>query len=141
MHVPLEIVQANVLTPTDKFETEVVGDDASEKFPQPETTVQIPVPTTGIFPSKDVVVEQIVWSLPAAEIVGATSTVIETSSKASVHDPPEIVQRNVFTPIERLETVEFANAGFAIIPVPEITVHEPPETAVAFKVELVAQIV
>ena len=42
-------------------------------------------------------------------------------------------------PIERLFTVEFGNAGFEISPDPEITVHEPPETAVAFNVELVAQ--
>ena len=60
MQVPLEIVQAKTLVPTPRFEIEVVGDVGVSIFPEPETKVQIPVPIVGLFPAKEVVVEQIV---------------------------------------------------------------------------------
>ena len=49
-----------MLTPTAKFETELVGEPASPKVPEPEINVQIPVPMVAVFPAKVAVVEQMV---------------------------------------------------------------------------------
>ena len=55
----LEIVQRNVFIPTLKPETELVGEVESAINPVPATSVQIPVPITGILADKEVVFAQI----------------------------------------------------------------------------------
>ena len=60
MQVPLEIVHAKTFAPVPRFKTEVVGELASAKVPEPEINVQIPVPIVAVFPAKVAVAEQIV---------------------------------------------------------------------------------
>jgi hypothetical protein len=56
--VPFEIVQRNTVVPADKPETEVVAEVASANEAAPEVTVQSPVPMSGMFPARVVVVAQ-----------------------------------------------------------------------------------
>ena len=69
-HTPLEIVQRKVFAPAGSPEILVVASDALANVAEPVITVQSPMPIAGEFPCKVEVVEQIVWSCPAAAIVG-----------------------------------------------------------------------
>jgi hypothetical protein len=73
---PFPIVQRKTLAPLLSAETVVVPKLLFAKVAAPETTDQVPIPVTGIFPSKVAVVEQIVWLVPATEAVGGVSIVI-----------------------------------------------------------------
>jgi hypothetical protein len=44
----------------------------------PLTTLQVPVPTTGLFPDRLTEVSQVVWFVPALAILGLASLVIVT---------------------------------------------------------------
>ena len=70
VQVPLLIVQVNVFTPVVKPVTPLVGLAGVVTAPVPAVTVQSPVPTVGVFAAKVEVGEQIVWSAPAADVVG-----------------------------------------------------------------------
>ena len=50
--------------------TPLVGLVGVVTAPVPAVTVQSPVPTVGVFAAKVAVGEQIVWSGPAAEVLG-----------------------------------------------------------------------
>ena len=63
--------------------------------PVPETIVQSPVPTVGVFAVKVTEVPQTFWSGPAFGVVGAPVKVITTSSVEGEHGAFEIVQRKV----------------------------------------------
>ena len=58
VQVPFEIVQRNTVVPSDKPEIEVVAELASANEAAPEATVQSPVPVSGTFPARVVVVAQ-----------------------------------------------------------------------------------
>ena len=55
--------------------------------PLPETKVQVPVPTMGIFPASVSNVEQVIWFVPAFEVVGISSLVMETVLVEAGQDP------------------------------------------------------
>jgi hypothetical protein len=74
LQVPFEIVQRKTLFPTESPEAPDVGEVALSKIAVPEITDQIPVPTVGEFAESIAIVEQIVWSIPAFELVGFWST-------------------------------------------------------------------
>ena len=63
--------------------------------PAPETMLQEPVPTEGVFPAKVVEVPQMFWSGPAFATVGLAVKVITTSSNEAVQGAFEIVQRSI----------------------------------------------
>jgi len=128
---PLEIVQRNTLFPTESPDTPDVGDVALSKIAVPEIMVQSPVPMVGEFAESVATVEQIVWSVPAFAIVGVACTFTDTSSKTSAQAPPGMVQRKVFVPIESPETLVLASEVLVKVPVPAITLQNPPVTAVA----------
>lgn len=74
---PFVIVQTSVvLWPGKSPVTAEVGDDGLVTVPGPLVMVQEPVPKAGEFAAKLVVPAQIVWSFPAAEVLGAWKTVI-----------------------------------------------------------------
>ena len=71
---PFEIVQRKTLFPTESPDTPEVCKVELSKIAVPEITDQIPVPTVGEFAESIANVEQIVWSIPAFEVVGFWST-------------------------------------------------------------------
>ena len=129
--VPFEIVQLKTLFPTESPETPDVGEVTSSKMAVPEITVQIPLPTIGTFPFKELVVLQIFWSIPAFAVVGFSSTKIFTSSNTSAQAPPGIVQRKVLVPMESPVTVVLERFALLKVPVPAITLQIPSVAAVA----------
>jgi len=140
-HTPLEIVQRKTLFPTESPDTPEVGEVALSKIPVLEITVQSPVPMVGEFAESVATVEQIVWSIPAFAAVGFSFTKIETSSNTSAQAPPGMVQRKVLVPVESADTEVLAKDALAKVPVPAITLHIPPVTAVAASAELEEHIV
>ena len=70
VQVPLLIVQVKVFTPVVKPVTPDVGLLGVVTVAVPAVTVQSPVPTVGIFAASVAVAEHIVWSEPAAAVVG-----------------------------------------------------------------------
>lgn len=87
VHGGLEIVHLNVLAPTPRAVSPEVADPGVVIVPEPPTRVHVPVPVTGVFPARTAVVAQIVWSDPAAAVVGAALFVMITSSKEDKHEP------------------------------------------------------
>ena len=73
-HVPFEIVHLKTLFPMESPDTPEVGEVALSKKAVPEITVQSPVPIVGEFAESEALVVQIVWSIPASETVGFSST-------------------------------------------------------------------
>jgi hypothetical protein len=57
--------------------------------PAPVMMVQVPDPTTGVFPAKVAEVPQIVWSVPALDTVGVWLTVTVTEAQVVVLQAPE----------------------------------------------------
>ena len=70
VQVPFVIVHTNVFTPVVKPVTPLVGLLGTVTTPVPAVTVQAPVPTVGAFAASVAVAEHIVWSAPAAAVVG-----------------------------------------------------------------------
>ena len=75
----------------------LVGLLTLEKLPPtPLKIVQVPVPTNGLFPAKEIIVAShtYVWSDPAVAAVGLILKVIITSSVLAVQGALAIVHRN-----------------------------------------------
>ena len=70
VQVPLLIVHTNVFTPAVKPVTPLVGLVGVVTAPVPAVTVHSPVPTVGVLAASVAVAEQMVWSAPAAEVLG-----------------------------------------------------------------------
>ena len=60
-HTPLLIVHRKTFTPTPNAVIPVVSKVGVVIVPAPDTNVQLPVPTAGVFPFKLIIVAQIVW--------------------------------------------------------------------------------
>ena len=69
-HVPLVIVQTNVLDPRERPVTPEVGELGVVTVELPAITVHAPVPTVGVLPANIAVVAQTDWSDPAFAVVG-----------------------------------------------------------------------
>jgi len=67
---PLVIVQRSTFAPLLKPLTVVFGSFALAKLPDPLTTLQVPVPTTGVLAAKMAEEPQTFWSGPALAVVG-----------------------------------------------------------------------
>ena len=68
--VPFVIVHTNVFTPVVKPVTPLVGLVGVVTVAVPAVTVQSPIPIAGVLAASVAVAEHIVWSAPAAAIVG-----------------------------------------------------------------------
>jgi hypothetical protein len=132
VHVPLEIVHRNVFMPTLNPVTSEVGEEGVVTAPDPVITVHNPAPTPGVFPARVSDVAHAVSSGPAAAIVGTSSWIIVTSSVEGVHEPFEMLQRNVFIPMLNPVTAEVGDVGFVTVAVPAITDHAPVPTTGVF---------
>ena len=141
--VPLVIVQVKVFTPVLKPVTPEVGLVGVVTTPVPAVTVHNPVPTAGMLAAKVAVGLQIVWSIPAADVVGNWSTLMVIASVLGVHVPLLMVQVNVFTPVVKPVTPEVGLVGVVTVAVPAVTVHNPVPTVGVFaaKVAVGLQIV
>jgi len=124
-HVPFEMVQTNVFSPTFIPVIPEVGEAGVVTVAAPVITVHIPVPVIAVFPAKVEVVVQTVWSTPAAATVGIASRIIVTSSLEGEQTPFEIVQRKVFIPTLNPVTPEVGEVGVVIVAPPVMTVHTP----------------
>ena len=125
VQVPLLIVHTNVFTPVVKPVTPDVGDVGVDTVAAPAVTVHAAVPTTDVFAASVAVSAQIVWSGPAAEVVGNGSTFMVIVSVLAVQVPLLIDHTKVFTPVVKPVTPLVGEAGVVTTPVPAITVHAP----------------
>ena len=132
-----------MFAPAPKEEIPLKGELGVVIAPNPEISVQFPLPVTGEFPAKVAVAEQINWFTPALELVGLGSTVMVTSENEAAQGEAEMVQRKIDVPTANPEIVVVGEVGVLIVPLPEISVHKPvPETAaLAFIAAVVEQIV
>ena len=124
-HTPFVIVHLKVFAPTPKPVMPDVGEDGVVIVPVPVIKVHAPVPINGVFPARDVLSRQIVWSGPALAVVGTASLFIIKSSVDIAHTPFVIVHLNVFAPTPNPVTPDVAEPGVVIVPVPDIKVHAP----------------
>ena len=67
---PFEMVHLKTVVPTFKLLIELVGELLLLKTPLPETIDHVPLPITGVFAARLVVVVQIFWLGPALEMLG-----------------------------------------------------------------------
>ena len=124
---PLFKVHWNTFGPTARPDTAVVGLEAFAKVPVPLTTVHNPVAgASGAFPARVALAAQTCRAGPAFAFgLAGLKTTISTSSLVvgGVQGPLLIVQRSLFTPMLRPDTVVFRTEAFAKVPVPLTTVH------------------
>ena len=88
---PFVMVHLNVFAPTPKPVSPDVGVDGVVIVPVPVIKVHAPVPINGVFPARDVLSRQIVWSEPALAVVGTASSEIRIDEliEILVHPPFE----------------------------------------------------
>lgn len=124
---PLFNVHWNTFAPIDRPDTAVVGLVAFAKVPVPFTTVHSPVAgASGALPARVAVVVQTCCAGPAFAFgLAGLKTTMSTSSLVvgGVQGPLLIVQRSLFTPMLKPDTVVLRTEAFAKVPVPLTTVH------------------
>src|SRR5690606_20386276 len=126
---PLEMVQRNVLVPTPRPLTVVVGLLGLAKVPLPATTVHSPL--AGAMAALaanvvEVVGVQRLWSGPAlaAGWFASWATMV-TSSNVVPHCPKFTVHRSTLVPMDRPDTAVVALPGLAKVAEPLTTDHVP----------------
>ena len=141
--VPFVIVHTKVFTPVVNPVTPDVGELGVVTVAVPAVTVHIPIPTVGALAASAAVGLQMVWSAPAADVVGSWSTLIVIASVLGGQVPLLIVHTNVFTPVVKPVTPLVGLAGVVTTPVPAVTVHNPVPTVgvLAASVAVAEQIV
>lgn len=124
--VHLNVTQPGIVNPV----TSELGSVESVIVATPLITVQLPLPTDGVFPESVAVLElQSVWSAPVVATVGKLSTLIITSFVELGHAPLLIVHTNVaLAPFTKLDTSEVGSVVFTRIAVPLTTVQLPVPT-------------
>jgi len=129
---PLVMVHRRVAeAPTVKPVIPEVGEEGVVIVAVPANTVQVPVPTAGVFPAKVAVVTlHKFWLGPASATVGGVATLMTTSSKEAAQAGLVMVQRNVTeAPTVKPVTPEVGEEGEVMVAVPANTVHVPVPTA------------
>ena len=136
---PLVTVHLNtVVAPIVKPVTPEVGEAGVVATPVPETVVHSPVPTTGVFPAKVVVVAlQTLIVDPASAVVTCVEETTSTSAK-ELPQPLAMVHRKVVVaPIVNPVTPEVGEFGDVATPVPETVVHVPVPSVGVFPAKVV----
>ena len=96
--------------------------------PAPLWILHAPVPFVGVFAAKVVLVtpHRLVWSAPAAAVVGVALTDITTSSVEAVHGELEIVHLRVAVPgFDNPVTPDVGEDGVVIVALPDTTDQAP----------------
>jgi hypothetical protein len=137
----LLMVQRSVAEPTANPVIPEVGLEGAVMLAVPETTDQLPVPLVGVLAERVAVLLQILWSLPAAEVVGVATCVMMTSSNEFVQGALLTVQRSVAEPTTNPVTPEVGLEGVVMLAVPETTdqLPVPLEGVLAANVAVLAQ--
>ena len=117
------MVQRKVFVPIESPETLVLARLAFVKVPVPEITLQIP--PLAAEAESIVLLEQIVWSIPALGESGFSCTLMVMLSEDAAHTPFEIVHLKTLFPMESPDTPEVGEVALSKMAVPEITVHSP----------------
>ena len=138
------IVQRNIFTPKANPVIPEVGELGELIVPVPETNVQFPVPTVGVFPARVAVVAQTIWSAPAWALLGVlvlVMVILSILEEELTQGELEMVQRKTFAPTPNPVTPELAALAELIVPVPETNVQFPVPTVGVFpsRVAVVAQ--
>ena len=126
LHWPWTTVQLNRLAPEDRPDTALTALLGDCRMLEP-TVLQLPLPCAGTDASRVAVVPQTVWPEPAHD---CTWLLVNDTSALLEHWPRVTVQRKLFTPRPRPETVLcplLAEARTALPPFR--TVHTPVPTA------------
>ena len=85
--VPFKSVQRNVLGPTPKPVTVVLGLLTLVIVPEPLINVHVPFPVEGVFPASVAVVPQITWLGPAFAVVGWCTAIVTGRQVVVLHCP------------------------------------------------------
>jgi hypothetical protein len=133
VHGLFEIVHLNVaLVPAGTPVTADVGDVLVVIVAVPVTTVHNPVPIAGVFPaSVKFPLLQIVWSGPAAAVVGLRLNVMTTSSVDAVQGAFEMVHLKVYVVPAVPLNVDVGLAAFPKLPPAPLTILHAPVPAAA----------
>ena len=129
-----EMVHSKIFVPNPKPVTEVVGESEFVMVPLPEINVHTPIPTVGVFAVIIVVLDEIqsVWLLPVFAIDGTSFTIIDIVDELGAQGAFEIVQTKTFVPNPNPVILVLGEFGLIIVPLPEISVHNPVPTAGEF---------
>ncbi len=124
------MVQAKTFVPKAKPVIEVVGDNEFVMVPNPETIVQTPVPTVGVFAVMNVLGLEVhsVWLIPALDIVGTSLTDIVTLDTEAAHGAFEMVHAKTLLPTAKPVILDVGESEFVITPLPETKLHAPAPT-------------
>ena len=122
LHASLVTVHSKTLFPALNPETELVANRGLAIEAEPPTTDHEPVPWLGVAALSDAIVLQTVWLLPADELTELLTT---TVLLVALQDPRLTVHLKVLFPKARLETGLLAANWLVMIPVPEVTLHDP----------------
>ena len=90
-HTPLDMVHCRTCVPVLIPVNPEAGEVGVVITSDPETKVQEPVPTAGVFPASVAVVAQTVCVVPALAVVGEASRVIVTVETDEGHAPLDVV--------------------------------------------------
>ena len=140
---PLPIVHWNTFTPTPNALTELFSNVGVAIVPAPETKLQVPVPTEGIFPANKVEVKQTDIDAPALDTVGFWSRCILTVDDTFGQTPFPIVHWKIFDPTPKPVTPLLFTSGDVTDDGPLNTLHVPVPIAgiTPFKFAVVAHTV
>lgn len=126
-HVPLRF-HSNTFAPISKLVAVVVeAKNGTGNTAFPAITSQTPVPFVGVLAINVYGEEQIVSSSPAnANDVGTKRSMLTSSQTAGQEPEAGKVQRNTVVPVPKPLTEVLAESGFAIRPLPLMSVQIPP---------------
>jgi hypothetical protein len=131
-HTPLLIDHSNIFEPTIKLFAAEKFDELLVTFADPESTDQLPTPTTGAFAERVTDVAQTVKFWPALAAVGSWSRWIATVDEDAAHTPFVIDHTKTFVPTFRLFAVEEFDELFTTDADPASTDQLPTPTTGAF---------
>jgi hypothetical protein len=110
----------------------VLGNVVEVIVPLPETTVQLPLPTEGVFAFMVTVVAHTVCEVPAFAMLGLVNCVTETVDVVGGHTPLDIVHWNIFVPKLSPVILVMSLVGVVMEPAPETSDHNPLPTMGVF---------